>query len=771
MNWANKAILVAVSLTLTLFAGCGGSSSSDGGTDTTPPTVSSTSPADSATNVALNTTVSAIFSEAMTNSTLNTSTFTLAISGGAAVTGAVGVSGNTATFTPSADLLASTQYTATVSTGAKDAAGNALAANKTWNFTTSCSTLTPSPTTVSGTASVGAGRTVTLIEIDASGSQVGATIATTTTDACGGFTLNVPPGFTPASRYVVRAAGPSGNLDAIVTAQSGLRVDPVSHVTKEEVVVAASNLSTFTTSEVEVLREQISEIAQEVDPTGLSQAALLAQITQAADNNDTFVNMRANASNDGTVGICGKVSYQGNPLPGINITVRDFNNEFVVHAKAITNASGDYCADVLAGDYFVGAINLTNTSFAASEWWSAGGTAYSLRDGGKVTVGAVTTTADFVLETGGRIEGAVTGAGQPLEGVRVTLFDFRTGSRVGSVKTDASGKYNINVIPGGNGYRMSVYNRTWRPYASLHYNGAAGGINSVNEATKLNVTASATQTLNHALARGRLLTARVLNGPGGSPEIGLRVRIQVSYASNPYSKTGSSERLRTDRDGTVRVWLKPDMYNVQTYGQAQPADLTSVNQALSFAQQVGRVTATIRDSGGTNPVRNAILFLDDLTGAFVNQELSLGDGTVTLYAPASANYLLEVRIDDAQSYAYGSIIYNNKQVVLGGDSIPILVSSTNSLGDIVLPAAGVLKGTVTYTGGAPAGGVRVQARFGGTTGADAFVETFARGDGTFELGLPASTYNLVRAGGTTGINASNVVVTAGADTIRDFTLP
>jgi len=670
MNWANKTILAAVSLVLTLLAGCGGSSSSSGG-------------------------------------------------GG-------------------------------------------------------CPTLTPSATTVIGTASVGAGKAVNLIEIDASGAQVGAAIATTTTDACGGFTLTVQPGFAPASRYVVRAAGSGGNLDAIVTAQGGLTVDPVSHVTKEEVVAAASNLSTFSTSEVEVLREEIAEIAQEVDPTGLSQAALLAQITQAADNNDTFVNMRSNADMDGTVGICGNVSYQGNPLAGIDITVRDFNNEFVVHAKAITDASGDYCANVPAGDYFVGAINLTNTGFAASEWWSAGGTAYNLEDGGKVTVGAGVTTADFALETGGRIEGAVTGAGQPLEAVRVTLWDFRTGSRVGSVKTDASGNYRINVIPGGNGYRMYVYNRTWRPYASFHYNGAVGGINSANEATKVEVTASATQTLNHVPAAGRLVTARVLNGPGGSPEIRLRVRFQVSYASNPYSKTGSAERLRTDRDGSVRVWLKPDMYNVQTYGQAQLADLTSSNQALSFAQQVGRVTATLRDSGGTNPVRNAKLFLDDLTGAFVNQELSLGDGTVTLYAPATANYLLETRIDSGQScplYECASTIYNNKQVVLGGDSIPILVSSTNSLGDIVLPAAGVLKGTVTYTGGAPAGGVRVQARFGGTTANDAFVETFARGDGTYELSLPASTYDRVRAGGTTGANADGVVVTAGADTVQNFTLP
>jgi hypothetical protein len=60
----------------------------------------------------------------------------VATSGGASVNGAVALSGNTATFTPSASLSPSTQYTATITTGAQDAAGNALAADVTWSFTT-----------------------------------------------------------------------------------------------------------------------------------------------------------------------------------------------------------------------------------------------------------------------------------------------------------------------------------------------------------------------------------------------------------------------------------------------------------------------------------------------------------------------------------------------------------------------------------------------------------------------------------------------------------
>jgi hypothetical protein len=73
----------------------------------------------------------------MTIATLTTSSFTLATTiGGAPVTGTVSAIDSTATFTPTGSLTGNTQYTATITTAAKDAAGNALAANFTWQFTT-----------------------------------------------------------------------------------------------------------------------------------------------------------------------------------------------------------------------------------------------------------------------------------------------------------------------------------------------------------------------------------------------------------------------------------------------------------------------------------------------------------------------------------------------------------------------------------------------------------------------------------------------------------
>ena len=103
--------------------------------DITAPTISSTDPLNNATGVATNKVIGVTFSEAMNSSTISASTFTLK-QGTTAIAGTVAYSGTTATFTPSSVLTAGTVYSATITTGAKDLAGNALAANTTWSFTT-----------------------------------------------------------------------------------------------------------------------------------------------------------------------------------------------------------------------------------------------------------------------------------------------------------------------------------------------------------------------------------------------------------------------------------------------------------------------------------------------------------------------------------------------------------------------------------------------------------------------------------------------------------
>ena len=111
--------------------------------DTTPPTVTSFSPAMAATNVSRTVNVTVTFSEAVDPATVNGSTVELRDPSNALVSATVSynVALLTATLNPTASLALGTTYTARVRGGGtdprvKDVAGNALAADVTWTFTT-----------------------------------------------------------------------------------------------------------------------------------------------------------------------------------------------------------------------------------------------------------------------------------------------------------------------------------------------------------------------------------------------------------------------------------------------------------------------------------------------------------------------------------------------------------------------------------------------------------------------------------------------------------
>jgi hypothetical protein len=139
------------SLIIVLMAGCGKETVNI--PDTTPPQVSSTTPAEGATTVALNTTISATFSKPMNPSTINATSFVVAGPGGVSVAGTVtyAATGSVGTFTPAASLAYGAVYTATITTAATDQASpvNTLAANYVWTFT---SVAAPAPPTVISTA-------------------------------------------------------------------------------------------------------------------------------------------------------------------------------------------------------------------------------------------------------------------------------------------------------------------------------------------------------------------------------------------------------------------------------------------------------------------------------------------------------------------------------------------------------------------------------------------------------------------------------------------
>lgn len=169
--------------------------------DLTAPTVVSTVPVSAAVNVPTNQTITASFSKPMDPSTIvATGTFTVAVAGvgGASVAGTVSYSGTTATFKPTANLAASTQFTAKISTAAKDLSGNALAAGAVpnpWNFTTGTGPNTTAPT-ITFTSPANA----------ATGVVLNKTVSATFSTAMDPLTITAPGAFTLAVAGVNGAA-------------------------------------------------------------------------------------------------------------------------------------------------------------------------------------------------------------------------------------------------------------------------------------------------------------------------------------------------------------------------------------------------------------------------------------------------------------------------------------------------------------------------------------------------------------------------------------
>jgi hypothetical protein len=110
------------------------------GADTTPPTVTATTPLNGASSVSTSSLVTASFSESMASATVNGSTFTLTdTTTSSSVAASVGYNGTTATLTPNTPLAAGHAFSARIRGGASgvtDVAGNPMTSDAAWTFST-----------------------------------------------------------------------------------------------------------------------------------------------------------------------------------------------------------------------------------------------------------------------------------------------------------------------------------------------------------------------------------------------------------------------------------------------------------------------------------------------------------------------------------------------------------------------------------------------------------------------------------------------------------
>lgn len=123
-------VLTALLMTMVILAGC--EKDED---PAVPPSVTSTGPADKATNIAVGSALSFTFNVEMDPSSITNSTFSLKRDN-MDVAGTITYANKIASFVPSADLAANTLFTSTISKDAKNASGNPLSKDYIWTFTT-----------------------------------------------------------------------------------------------------------------------------------------------------------------------------------------------------------------------------------------------------------------------------------------------------------------------------------------------------------------------------------------------------------------------------------------------------------------------------------------------------------------------------------------------------------------------------------------------------------------------------------------------------------
>jgi hypothetical protein len=603
-----------------------------------------------------------------------------------------------------------------------------------------------------GVTSVGAGVTVELIQVDNSGNPVGNPLATATTDSSGNYTLAAPAGFTPGANYVVQAIGAT-TLQSFVTSTS-VNVDPYTSTTVTlitgSVSQASGALTNVSSADVTAVQNTVLQTTGDVSTTSTTSATLASSLKSVITNNIESNNIVTSIPSLGS--ITGTVTDSSStPLANIHIMVRTFGDQ-VTMAVTTTDISGNYIVHVPAGNYVVCALNATTTSMASSEWWvSNTSVTLNLHQASKITVGTTAVTANFQLPAGGRISGTVTGGSStnPLAGILVNLYDFATTHKLMWIRTLPDGTFNFNIAQGT--YYLTFENESLssqQPYGSAVYTGAAGGGTNGTQGQKFTVVAGNSYSASITLATGYSISGYIYTDTTDTtPVPGMVIRIQDS--------TGAYfDSLRTQKDGSMCVWLQSGTYNLLARGQIKSSltvSSTTGNITGKFDANVATMTGVLQDSS-TNPVSDANVFVYGTlsTSSFptIGYEISDGDGSFSVYADPAATstyassttptVLLTAVVTDG--YPAASQAYNGKlNYPTNGTQITLpAAGGTLPLGTITLPAGAILSGVVTV-GGSATGNQIVQVRYGGNGGSYRLVNTRTKSDGSYQIVLPAST--------------------------------
>ncbi|CAA9285220.1 MAG: hypothetical protein AVDCRST_MAG93-3475, partial [uncultured Chloroflexia bacterium] len=287
--------------------------------EATAPTVTSVSPAGGATGVAVGADVTATFSEAMDASTINGTTVMLVKQSGTSAVAAVVTYDSTNTsaiLNPNADLEAGTTYTTTVKggpSGAKDVAGNPLATDKVWSFTTAAAGDTTAPTVTGVTPTDGATGVAVTVDAEATFSEAmdATTITgTTVTLVRQGAETAVAAAVTYDSTTRQAILNPNANLEAGATYTATVKGGASGVKDTAGNALASDKVWSFTTQVADITAPTVNSVAPANGATGVAVAANAQAVFSEAMDAATITDSSFTLVKQGTTTpVAASVSY------------------------------------------------------------------------------------------------------------------------------------------------------------------------------------------------------------------------------------------------------------------------------------------------------------------------------------------------------------------------------------------------------------------------------------------------------------------------------
>jgi hypothetical protein len=314
----------------------------------TPPTASSVAPLSGAASACPNTIVTATFSLAMNPATINGTTFTLTAPGTIPVAGVVtyAAPSSTATFTPSSALALSTLYTATITTGATDEYGNALASNFVWAFTTGANPCA-APAVVSEIPNRGAIGVCPATVVTATFSEA----MNPTTINGKTFTLT-GPGTTPVTGAVTYAGSTAAFTPASALALNKLYTATITTGAQDTFgnALAGNFVWTFTTSATPCAPATVISVAPTTGTAGICPNTLATATFSEAMQSSTINTTTFTLTGPGTTPVTGTVTYDASSGAATFTPTNPLALD-TTYTATITTGAQDLSGNPLAANY------------------------------------------------------------------------------------------------------------------------------------------------------------------------------------------------------------------------------------------------------------------------------------------------------------------------------------------------------------------------------------------------------------------------------------